>query len=123
MTLTLQMGTTLDSIILFRQQFNRFNRCLSTVTTHSYDELYWFTEVVDQSSPFQAPDWAVCQFEDLEILIQRVDTHYRVQQIRGVKNPESRFDAEGYLKPHYQEILPFTVSQSQDFLLRLLEVA
>lgn len=116
MATKLEIGVSKDSMVLFCDQINRFSRCLNSVTTRSFDEVYWFSEVVDQSSPFQAPDWAICHFEDLEIVIERADTRYRIQEIRGFKNPESRFDAEGYLKPHYQEILPFTVSQSQGLL-------
>lgn len=91
-----------------KRQLSRFAKNLKEIQTTNFDQLYWFAEAVEQSTTLAAPDWAICQFGDLEILIKRQHSNYRIKQVQGYRNPESMFDAEGYLKEHYQEILPLS---------------
>lgn len=91
-----------------KRQLSRFSENLQRIQTKNFDELYWFAEAVEQSTSLTAPDWAVCQFGDLEILIKRQHSNYRIKQVQGYRNPESMFDAEGYLKENYQHVLPLS---------------
>ena len=91
-----------------KEQLTLFQERLKRIGTRNFNELYWFAEAVEESDCFNAPEWAVCQFGDLEILIKRQQSNYRIKQVKGYRNPEPMFDAEGYLKDHYQAILPLS---------------
>ena len=91
-----------------KKQLSFFQERLQRIGTSNFNVLYWFAEAVEESDCFQAPEWAVCQFGDLEILIKRQHSNYRIKEVKGYRNPDSMFDAEGYLKENYQVILPLS---------------
>ena len=101
-----------------KTQLNRFHRRLQEVKTHNFEQLCWFAEIVDHSNRF-TPDWVVCQYGDLELLVERQLTSYRVKKIQGYRNPESRYDQEGYLKDNYQEFIPLPLSTETVLLAAL----
>ena len=101
-----------------KAQLNRFQERLERIETKNFDEICWFSEIVDLSHRFN-PEWALCHFDDLELLIERSASTYQIKRIQGYRNPESKYDEEGYLKESYQYILPIPTHVEQSLLASL----